>query len=235
MKTLRTLIPYFCIAVIASVVLFSPKEKPKPPQLPKGKALYDTSLLMLKEFVLECNDSNLGFSNFADLDSMRIDTNRAIRIYCLREDSLLQSDMPLDSHLVKLNRKVYPVYVHDKLRASITFQRSDFGWEPVLFSDSNIMAMALQELPAKVPAAPLTESAMIVEAPFAKTRFTRYQDEKGWHCIPTADLKKTVAKNNPIAKPKANKNQMDEADFLGGLRSHTLALHEMSKKSIRKK
>src|SRR5579872_6211866 len=48
------------------------------------------SATLLREFILEGPDSNLGFTNFDELNDIRIDTTKGINIYYALEDSLLK-------------------------------------------------------------------------------------------------------------------------------------------------
>src|SRR6188768_3842210 len=139
MKKVRPFIPYFFIALVA--VVFIRLDKPKHPvAMREGSTIFDTALMMLQEFVEEGQDTNLGFSDINEFDLAWIDTTRGINLYYLREDSLLRSGMPIDSHMVNLHRRIYPVFVGDSLRSAITFQRTPFGWQPVSFDDGNIIA-----------------------------------------------------------------------------------------------
>jgi hypothetical protein len=222
MKKTRPFIPYLFIAAFAFVFIRA-SEPVRPPPLPKGSTIYDTALAMLKEFVTECNDSNLGFSDFTELKYARIDTTKGIDLYYLREDSLLQSGLPIDSQLIDLHRRLYPVFVRDSLRSTITFQRTRFGWKPVAFDDGNIITEAIKKFPAQP--GPENETVMLIEAPFVETELVREHSSTHNYFTPTPELLDVVGPETPLdtAKPHVH---IDESLFLAALKTHLQYLHD---------
>src|ERR1041385_4360901 len=82
--------------------------------------VFDTAILMLQEFV-KGGDMNLGFASMGEVLNAHISVSDGIEMYYLREDSLMDSNWPIDSQIIKLNRKIYPVFSGKKLCASVTF------------------------------------------------------------------------------------------------------------------
>ena len=222
MKKVRPFIPYFFIAVLA--VVFVRMDAPKHPvKMPEGSTIYDTALMMLSEFVHDGQDTNLGFSDIDEVDLAWIDTSRGINLYYMREDSLLRSGMPIDSHLVDLHRRIYPVYVGNSLRSAITFQRTHAGWQPVSFDDSNIIVTALKGLPAG-PQQNKDTSIILIEAPFVEVKLVLDHSDTGSSFIPTAELLAVIGKETPLDTAKPNIN-MEDSLFLSGLKTHVQYRH----------
>jgi hypothetical protein len=175
--------------------------------------------MMLNEFVREGQDTNLGFSHIDEVDLAWIDTTVGIDLYYLREDSLDHSTRPIDSNLIDLHRRIYPVYVGASLRSSITFQLTDRGWQPVAFDDSNIIAAAIRNHRPRQPASKDT-SIILVEAPSTETELVLEHSKTGTHLIPTPELRRVVGDVLPldVSNPSA---PIDEGAFVFALRKYS--------------
>jgi hypothetical protein len=219
MKKARPFIPYFFIAVLA-VVFIRFQRSPHPVPMPEGSTIYDTAVMMLREFVRDGQDTNLGFSDIDEVDLAWIDTTRGINMYYLREDSLLRSGMPMDSHLIDLHRRIYPIYVGNSLRSAVTFQRTSFGWQPVSFDDSNIIATAINSLPNQ-PDPDGELPLIIIEAPFVQTQLVRKKDSSGTHFIASLELERVMGKSLPLTEIGAPKKHHKERSFLSGLKKYS--------------
>jgi hypothetical protein len=202
MKKARPFIPYFFIAVFAVVFIRSEKHK-HPVSMPEGSTIFDTSVMMLNEFVREGQDTNLGFSHIDEVDLAWIDTTVGIDLYYLREDSLDHSTRPIDA----------------SLRSSITFQLTDRGWQPVAFDDSNIIAAAIRNHRPRQPASKDT-SIILVEAPSTETELVLEHSKTGTHLIPTPELRRVVGDVLPldVSNPSA---PIDEGAFVFALRKYS--------------
>jgi hypothetical protein len=187
--------------------------------MPEGSTIFDTSVMMLNEFVREGQDTNLGFSHIDEVDLAWIDTTVGIDLYYLREDSLDHSTRPIDSNLIDLHRRIYPVYVGASLRSSITFQLTDRGWQPVAFDDSNIIAAAIRNHRPRQPASKDT-SIILVEAPSTETELVLEHSKTGTHLIPTPELRRVVGDVLPldVSNPSA---PIDEGAFVFALRKYS--------------
>src|SRR5687767_11261835 len=93
---------------------------------PKG--LRDTAFLMLKEFV-EKGNTQLGFSGPDDVRNAKLDHTYPVSFYYVAEDSLLYSNT-LHHIFIDMNKVMYPVFVGDRIRASITFEVRNGRWKP---------------------------------------------------------------------------------------------------------
>jgi hypothetical protein len=107
---------------------------------PKG--IRDTAFLMLKEFVQKGN-TNLGFSGPADVTNAKFDHTYPVSFYYVAEDSLLYSNM-LRHIFIDMNKVMYPVFVGDQIRASITFEVRNGRWKPTAFEDSTEIVRILR-------------------------------------------------------------------------------------------
>ncbi|MDP4237648.1 MAG: hypothetical protein Q8919_14485, partial [Bacteroidota bacterium] len=128
--------------------------------------IYDTAVLMLKEFVREGPDTNLGIKNFDELDHLILRRDYGVQVYLLLEDSLVADDsvIHIDHHMLKMGRRIYPVFYHNQLRSTITFDSTPKGWHPTVFDDSNVF-VEIQEAEAQLTS---TIMATDVKAAIAK-------------------------------------------------------------------
>ncbi|MEP7233846.1 MAG: hypothetical protein ABI778_01000, partial [Ignavibacteriota bacterium] len=187
--------------------------------------IYDTAVMMLREFIREGNDSNLGFKNFDELDSAYLKIDEGINVYYLIEDSLLRSTNPLDSHLVKLGRRIFPVYYHDQLRSAITFDTTRTGWRPAVFDAGDIIAPYIAQKILIATAEEVAKSFFLVEAPFVHNDLIFEHDSTGDHVLPTTELKRELGSDYPTTAPMALIKPIDKNDFLDHLKQHMRKVH----------
>src|ERR1043165_7403070 len=121
---MKTLFSLGILAALGMSVLIPSRYSAPQPTL----TIYDTAILMLQEFVKDNQDWDLGFANVDEVMRARIAVDQGIEIYYLEEDSLFKSELPIDSQIIRLGRTVFPVYVGDSLKASITFDSTRGGW-----------------------------------------------------------------------------------------------------------
>lgn len=217
---MRIFIPYFCIAVLGVMVLSSQKHT-TPEPMPAGSTIFDTALKMLQEFVIEGQDTNLGFKNPQDVLGARIDTNQGVDIYYLREDSLLHSDMPIDSQIVKLNRRAYPVYLGDSLRSTITFMHAQNGWLPVMFDDYKMMESIINDLPKRTSLKSLKHSYALVEAPFVQTQLSLKRETSGTSVLPNRAIHRVMGNTVPLANISRPYDPIKANVFAQGLKAYS--------------
>ncbi len=218
---IRVLIPYCCIAMLV-VIITSQQYTRAPEPMPPGATIYDTALKMLQEFVIEGQDTNLGFKNPQDVLGARIDTNQGVDIYYLREDSLLKCGLPIDSQIIKLNRRAYPVYLGDSLRSTITFMHAKNGWLPVMFDDNKMMETIINDLPKSTPLKLLKQSYAIVEAPFVQTHLTLRHDTTGTSIIPSTAIRRVMGKTMPLATISRPNEPIRANTFVEALKHYSM-------------
>lgn len=206
-------------ALCISVLLPSHYKTPQP-----TTTVYDTAVWMLQEFVIKNQDWDLGFSDSAEVMKARIAINEGIDVYYLQEDSLLKSKLPIDSQLVKLGRRIYPVYVGGKLKASITFDSTPKGWRPVIFDDSNIVAAYVRDRALSIAAhAMIRHIYKLVEAPFIETELILHEDTvSGTHVVPSQSIRTEFGASMPLVPlhPPNEPDHIDAKIFLPALIRH---------------
>lgn len=137
----RTILILLAIALLTGIYFL--EGRPAFTQNARTLSVYDTALLILKDFVVKGGDTRLGFSNEADFEGAWLDTADGLKVLYLRHDTMTTSMTRMDSELVSLDRMIYPVFTTvggvTKLRSAITFDVSG-GWHPIIFEDSSILA-----------------------------------------------------------------------------------------------
>jgi hypothetical protein len=175
---------------------------------------------MLKDFVLIGHDPHLGFTTELEANGLWIDLNAGIRIYYLREDTLLQSTRSLDSQLIDLKRIVYPVYSHigtvQKFCSSITFDSSALGWQPIIFEDSNLLAPFLKDRAKSQTGA----SYAMAQAEFINDDIIFKRSAKGEEILPTKELRNELGTDFPQSATATLDEPVDGGRFVTGLVHH---------------
>ncbi len=216
---------FFLVAAIGSVLFLSQfKHTPEKPDRPL--TIYDTAVKMLKEFIIQANDTNLGFSaaQFAQLDEAQIHVDEGVNIFYLIQDSLIKSKNPLDSHLVSLGRRIFPVYYRDSLRSTITFDTSSTGWSPVIFDDSNIIAPFVRDHRHAPKPGEGNHTYKMVMAPSIHDVVIIERDSLGDHILPTKELKLEMGEDYPGKMPLADIRPIGKQAFIDSLKHHVLKL-----------
>ena len=211
---------FFLAAALGTFLVLSSRKHEGHIISDKPLTIYDTAVMMLKEFIIEGQDSNLGFKNFAELDEAELRVSDSIRVYYLLEDSLLQNKSPLDSQLVRLNRCIFPVYYHNQLRSSITFDLTKHGWKPVIFDDSNVIAPYIKKKHDPPTAAVIVREFAVVEAPFVHNDLIIERDNTGDHILPTKELRREMGADLPAPGGMMDLTPVGKNEFVKDLQQH---------------
>jgi hypothetical protein len=205
----------------------------------KPLTIYDTSLLMLAEFIKEGPDSNLGFSNFDELDHIHL--GRPINVYRLLEDSLVTDlkdtlvgteSLHADHHLILEGRKIFPVFYLEKLRSAITFDTTPFGWRPTYFDDSNVFReIQADEVALKDSLEKDSTEYGVMVAPSIQDYIALKRTKKGDYILPRKELSIQMQENYPSSGQNAFA-PIKKSDFYEGLRKHILKKRRLHRKKI---
>ena len=220
---------FFLAAMLCMTFVTSCEKKSEAPK--NSHAIYDTAIWMLKEFVIEGQDSNLGFSNFDELNDINIREDQGIDLYYLIEDSLLNSTNRIDHHLLKMGRRIYPVYYHHHLRSAITFDTTPFGWRPSVFDDSNVIASYIADSNASADS---TVSHGAIFSPSIHNHIIFRRTKNGDFILPTKELRREMAEDYPQGLNQAELSPVSSDDFFKGLKQHVLKVHKHRKAKRRK-
>jgi hypothetical protein len=222
--------------IILAVIVFSSCQQ-EHSSTPKNANLkvFDTAMLMLKEFVGQSKDSMLGFKNAEEAGRARIAIDEAVPMAILGLGKKLQAagDMTQDSlHLVmtRLNRIVYPVYLDSELRAGITFDTTWNGWHPVIFDDAGIFG----EINGYYRKLSQTERKkgkhLLVMAPQVQGHMIAKSDSTGDYFYPSAEVKRSMAENYPDSPDPL---KVEKEKFLAGLTKHMNRREKLNKERIK--
>lgn len=216
--------PLFLAAVLCTSFLTSCIKKSEAPK--NSHAIYDTALWMLKEFIIEGKDSNLGFSNFDELNDMNLREDQGIDLYYLIEDSLMNSTNPIDHYLLHMGRRIFPVYYHHQLRSAITFDTTVDGWRPSAFDDSNIIASYIADSNALGDP---TVSHGAILSPSIHNHIIFRRTKTGSFILPTQELRREMAEHYPQGLNNAELSPVPSDDFFRGLKEHVKKVHKNRK------
>jgi hypothetical protein len=208
----------FLAAAVALAFMLSSIFKPVKPAPPQ-QTIFDTALMMLKEFIVIGNDSNLGFKNFDELATATIRLDEGIDVYYLREDSLLAGKRTFEEELIPMGRKIYPVYAGNQLRSAITFTQTPSGWKPANFENAQEIDEYIADRHATTDPSkkytyivmPFIHSDIVMKNTAAKEQFLttpELQVEAGAD-IPSANISPAIERD----------------DFVTGLVTHMKKLH----------
>ncbi len=190
---------------------------------------YDTALFMLREFILEGPDSNLGFTNFDELNDIRIDTTKGINIYYALEDSLVNDSAYTAQHLLKMGRMIYPIYYHDQLRSAVTYDTTPYGWRPTVFENSSIISPIIAAMEKGGQGAADSATYAIYVAPFIHQKIAAVHTTQGDYILPTNSLKQSMGEDYPNSGDTAKLAPVKKEDFFKAMRQHMLKVHARRK------
>jgi hypothetical protein len=212
------------IGAFFAVVIFLAWQTKKPVKLSVQlhQTVFDTAILMLQEFV-KGGDADLGFANMGEVLNAHISVTDGIEMYYLREDSLMGSNWPIDSQIVKLNRKIYPVFSGTKLCASVTFDSTVKGWQPLVFEDSTGVNAYLDDKAKGTAATPGRKpNYIIIVVPFLNENLVMEQSATGTRIVATATLERTMGETMPLVdiEPATNRKHISINLFTNGLKRY---------------
>lgn len=223
MKTLLRILPIFLLALVLIASVSRTKESSSLPAKPVN--IYDTALFMLREFITEGPDSNLGFRNFEELNDIRIDTSLGISFYYSMESRLLADSTHLACHLVKMGRKIFPVFYHDQLRSAVTFDTTPYGWRPVIFDDADVIRPIL----ANMKSSGFGGSDSVVYAlymmEYLHQEIAAKQTAQGDSVLPTPTIETSLAGYYPRKRGRSEFAPIGRDEFFSAVRLHRLKVH----------
>jgi len=221
---MKALFSFGILAALGMSVLMPSHYKAPQPTLTS----YDTAILMLQEFIIDNQDWDLGFANKDEVMRARIAVDQGIEVYYLEEDTLFKSEQPIDSQIIKLGRTVYPVYVGDSLKASITFDSTRGGWYPVIFDDSNLIAAYIRDRALSMAAhAIIRHLYKLIEVPSIQTELILHEDTvTGTQVVPSQSIRTEFGASMPLAPlhPPNEPDHIDAKIFLPALIRHIAEL-----------
>ncbi|MDP4219021.1 MAG: hypothetical protein Q8896_01155 [Bacteroidota bacterium] len=220
---MKRLTPYLSLCLLGVVIWHTSQNRP--PRETSKLTIYDTAIYMLQDFVIDDSDWNLGFSSRQEVMKARIDTSGGgIDFYYMRKDSLLAGKLSVDTLLIKLHRRVYPVFVDSVLHAAITFDSTRNGWQPVMFDDSNIISACIADRRKQPNPHEGRHTYSIVLTPFIHLELVVEHDSTGNHVLVTAALRTEMGKDLPGGGAAADLTPISEEVFVDSLRHHMMKL-----------
>ena len=212
---------------IAAVLLFSlaagscSKKNSDHPVIQGPDSIYEVAVKMLAEFIREGPDSNLGIRNFDELDSLKLRKDLGIHLYYMFEGSRMGDQLPIDSQLVKLHRMIFPVFYHDSLRASITFDNTEGGWHAVVFDGPGILQPYIAGMLDQKDTCKDSTTYMLVTLPALNTNVLVRKNCTGQFDIPTVMLAKAMGPYFPNTGKKDMFAPIPSNIFIDSLRAYT--------------
>jgi hypothetical protein len=207
------------------VFVITSMNKPAKPDPQPVQTVFDTALMMLKEFIVEGNDSNLGFHNFDELDSSSIRQDEAIDEYYLREDTLLSSAKSFEQELIPVGRKIYPVYAGNNLRSAITFQSTPGGWKPIIFANAQEIDKYIADRHSASDTSKRIYSYIMM--PFIHSDVILRKSTKSAAILRTHELEVEEGEDLPPPVTANDGLMIDEGKFVTGLIHHMKTVHGM--------
>lgn len=219
----RTLVILSAIAILTGAYLL---ESPAIPQNGSTLTVYDTAVLILKDFVVKGGDTRLGFAGEADFEGTWLDTSKGLKVLYLRHDTMTTSMTRIDSELVALDRMIYPVFTtvngKTKLRSAITFDATG-GWHPIIFEDSTIIAPYIASHDSMRTLDPSYTAAMVM-MPQIENHVIITRGKGGTKILPNRSLRESLDIDLPDNTPtdSLHKTPMSEVEFIKALTNRLL-------------
>src|SRR5688572_13642745 len=215
--TKRTL---YILATLCSIFGIYAFVQPAASQKASELSVYETSVLILKDFV-EAGDTRLGFASTEEFEWAWIDTTKGLRLRYLDHDTMTTTMTRLDTNLKALDRVIYPVFTtiggQTKLRSAITFDSSG-GVHPIVFEDSTVIAHYIADIDSLRATDP-TFMAELVLMPQIENHAIITYGKNGANILPTRSLRRSLGSDLPgnALADSLNDKPIDDSLFIIGL------------------
>ncbi len=222
---MRKYLPY-TVAAALCIGFFVRLRVPEHPAIPvHGESVYDSTLALLKYFVIK--DNRLGFANEAETDSAWIDTadSSAVSVCYPFEDSLFLAtgdSVPVNngssaSIFASMHRVILPVYTRvngaRKLCSSITFDSLPY-LHPIMIDDSSLILPA----PKFRERYPGEDHFLRTYSPYLHTSIMIGHSPSGYVVVDTKSLRLSLGPSLPKTNNASDEAPIELKPFLNTVR-----------------